>query len=458
MKIALQLIAIVTLGQTVPGAEYRLDGIWESDGFGYVFAIAGRNLTAFEVTATTCVASFTAQRVQGVQSADAAIFRSSEDVYLIRKGAPDGTWFIRQRETIADIKIERIERIPAVCENPTPDTPEGNFEVFTQTWAEHYISFERQGVDWSAAVAEHRHRVNARTTPNELFSILRAMISRFADMHTYISAPQIRQSTERFWRPGSNRVINGSLDVFASQGRWKLFSQIDHANLGSDAKMVCNRGLHYGDLGDGVRYLRIRSFGDFSKSNDLKALEGCLDTIFSGSGIRSLVIDMRLAFGGSDELGLAIARRLTAEPYLAYTLRARSRNVAGWTVKQPVLVQPSPRPGFRGPIAILTGPVTFSAAESFVLALMGRQPSVTRIGENTQGVFCDVLSRRLPNGWSFGLPNAEYATADGRTFDVTGIPPDIPVSVFGNADLKSGNDPAIGAARQVLSKGRNSHK
>jgi len=44
------------------------------------------------------------------------------------------------------------------------------------------------------------------------------------------------------------------------------------------------------------------------------------------------------------------------------------------------------------------------------MALMGRAPHVTQIGLNTQGVFSDVLGRRLPNGWRFGLPNEVYLT------------------------------------------------
>jgi hypothetical protein len=51
-----------------------------------------------------------------------------------------------------------------------------------------------------------------------------------------------------------------------------------------------------------------------------------------------------------------------------------------------------------------------SAAETFTQALMGRTPHVLRIGENTQGVFCDVLGRHLPNGWNFGLRRSGGAT------------------------------------------------
>ena len=71
-----------------------------------------------------------------------------------------------------------------------------------------------------------------------------------------------------------------------------------------------------------------------------------------------------------------------------------------------------------------------SSGETTTQALMGRRPHVVRIGENTQGVFSDVLGRRLPNGWTFGLPNEVFRTADGKTFDGPGIPPDVLPQIF----------------------------
>jgi hypothetical protein len=84
IRIVPQLIACITVGAVASNAQDGLDGFWESDGFGYVFAIAGPNLKAFEVTATTCVASFMALKVRGSQGADAAAFRSDEGVYRVR--------------------------------------------------------------------------------------------------------------------------------------------------------------------------------------------------------------------------------------------------------------------------------------------------------------------------------------------------------------------------------------
>lgn len=116
------------------------------------------------------------------------------------------------------------------------------------------------------------------------------------------------------------------------------------------------------------------------------------------------------------------------------------------------MVRPGSQPIFNGPVVELIGPITMSAAETFTQALMERTPRITRIGENTQGVFCDVLDRHLPNGWSFGLPNAVYRTTESRAFDVSGVPADIAVSVFADNDIRAGRDPAMAAAMEIFAR------
>ncbi|MFL6112358.1 MAG: hypothetical protein ACJ786_13530, partial [Catenulispora sp.] len=87
-------------------------------------------------------------------------------------------------------------------------------------------------------------------------------------------------------------------------------------------------------------------------------------------------------------------------------------------------------------------------------ALAGRAPAPIRIGENTQGSFSDTLDRVLPNGWEFELPNEEYPVKrDGRTFDITGIPPRIRIPVFPPAEIAAGKDSAFAAAVRLLTGG-----
>ncbi|HEY3937394.1 MAG TPA: S41 family peptidase [Bryobacteraceae bacterium] len=435
-------------------APQSLDGVWRSRGYGYVFSIQGAVLTEFEVTSSTCVQGFTARRkpVQGGEWADA--FRSKDEgTFFVRTGGTKNHRSLHQEDSVPDIQVDRVPALPAVCDPPIGNTPMANFDVFTRTWAKNYISFELRRVNWDKVVAEYRSQVTAQTTPAQLFEIFESMIKPLGDLHSYIGAPALKRSTPNFWRTGTDRIINKSVDHFADHGRWTLFAMTNRAYLQSSPRLFCRRHLQYGHIDGTTGYLRILSFGGYSRHNDLRALESALDKIFSDRQLRALVIDVRLCFGGSDELGLAIAGRLATREYVAYSVQARSDPLKRdqWTAAQPIVIRPSTRPGFRGPVVELIGPITMSAAETFSEVLMGRTPHVTRIGENTQGVFCDILDRHLPNGWTFGLPNAVYRIAEGEAFDVKGIPPDLEAPVFADADVAEGKDPAMAEAIRILS-------
>ena len=166
------------------------------------------------------------------------------------------------------------------------------------------------------------------------------------------------------------------------------------------------------------------------------------------------MIDVRLNHGGDDPLGIEIASRLTDKKYLAYAKVARNNTDLDaplrFTQRQDCWVVPSARPGFKGRVALLIGPDTVSAGETFTMALRGRKPRVLLIGLNTQGVFSDVLNRSLPNGWFFHLPNEVYLTADEQAFDGTGVPPDIRAPFFTGTDLQNGRDAALEEAIKRL--------
>jgi C-terminal processing protease CtpA/Prc len=169
-------------------------------------------------------------------------------------------------------------------------------------------------------------------------------------------------------------------------------------------------------------------------------------------GVKGLIIDLRINRGGADPYGIQVAGRLTDEPYVAFVKRARNdaQDPESWTVPQPSTVRVSAGPRFLGMVVELIGPDTVSGGETFTMALMGRKPHVVRIGENTQGVYSDVLERSLPNGWRFGLPNEVYLTEQGTHFEASGVPPDTRVPVFPESDLAAGRDGALETAIETL--------
>jgi len=437
-------IVAASVFSAISSTAQSLDGVWRSQGYGLVFEIEGSKLRAFEVTTRTCVPSFQAKRESGNMPDREATFRTADgDVYFIRTGGGADHKLLHNDGAVSDMRMDRLQRLPEVCDHPTPNTPLDNFEVFTRTWAENYISFDLKQVDWEKVVAENRGKVTAATTPAELFQILKGMIEPFGDAHSSLRAPRLKQGFQGF-RPGTDR----------KSAPPELLAITRAAYLHGPLREFCNGKIQYGHIDDHTGYLRIISFSGFGRTfaAGMTALESALDNIFSDSALQSLVIDVRINFGGYDPYGLAIASRLATSEYLAYAKEARADPVDHnkWTPSDASIVKRSSRPGFRGLVVELMGPSTISAGETFTQALMGRTPHITRIGENTQGVFSDVLGRSLPNGWLFGLPNEVYRTSDGRAFDGAGIPPDISVPVFAAADVAAGKDPAMARGLEVL--------
>ncbi len=460
------LVGIVALAGTacsnpkppVPPAQTGLEGAWKSDGYGFVIVATGDSLQAYEVTQTTCLPSFTGLRRAATDPGTEATYESDGQVLAVSAGLDPSQKQLKSDGAASYLVIRRLPSLPAVCDRPTPDTPEGNFEVFAATWAEHYILFDEKGADWAAIVAAARGNVTPATTPEQLFDIMQGMIAGFEDAHTFIMADSIKRRF-RTLRGGTGRVAKSGMADFQAKDLPGILA-VTNLRLTGTLRKWCNDQVQYGHVDDSTGYLRILSESGYTKDGGfaagLVAFEAALDTIFSDPKLTGLVLDVRINFGGADPYGLALASRLATAEYVAYSKEARidPADRTKWTPGQASVVRPGNRPGFKGPVVELIGPLTISAGETTTQALMGRAPKVLRIGENTQGVFSDVLGRRLPNGWRFGLPNEVFRTADGKTFDGPGIPPDIAVPVFADADLKAGRDPGLARAVAALRSGR----
>jgi hypothetical protein len=449
------LLIVVALGTTPMRAD-SLDGFWRSEGYGVVLQIQGPNLKSFEVTTSTCVVDDTALRDGTVSDGREATFKSPDgDVFFVRSGGSADHKIMHTEGSASDVRIDRIPQLPTVCEHPTPNTPAGNFDVFIRTWTENYILFDQAKIDWAAVVEQNRRKITAETSSAALFDTFQGMIEPFHNRHAFIEAPDLKREIT-WYRPGTDHPIKGDFQAFPGDENPLLIGITDQAYFKTPLLKLCNGQLQYGHVDENIGYLRILRFSRYAEQRSFEAgeaaLQSALDQIFSDAKLRALIIDARLNSGGFDPYGLEIASRLATQEYVAYIKEARAdandRNK--WTPGDKSIVHPSSRPSFHGPVVELIGPRTISAGETFTQSLMGRTPHVIRIGENTQGVFSDVLRRGLPNGWSFGLPNEVFRTLEGKIFDGTGIPPDIDVPVFASSDVTARRDPAMSKALELL--------
>ncbi|WP_433661629.1 S41 family peptidase [Nocardia sp. CA-128927] len=446
--------ALVAVGTITTGCGDTADapvvadfpvGFWQVDDYGSALAVHADGLETYQLTALSCLKGETAAR-----SGDPGRYvTEGKDVLTLRPGGQPDRATLHIDGSPGDRTLRRLPALPTTCTGATEPTA---FDVFWQTFQENYPFFAAKGIDWQQVQDRFRDRATRaeqRGDDNELFAVLRDMVAPLNDAHVVVSAGE--SGFFGTGRPGTivpSRQLDQQVKEHVQRRDLQQHPLTEYAN----------GRIGYADLpGQDLGYLRVSSFSGYTAERTFAAdsaeLDRALDAIFTAdrrTRLRGLILDLRINGGGSDSLGLQLAARLTDRPYFAYAKKTRS------TEPQPQHVEPA-RPGFPGPIAILTGGSTVSAGETFTQAMLERPSRTTRIGQSTQGVFSDVMERKLPSArhadWWFGLPNEEFATSDGRTFDSTGIPPELTEPVFTDEEFSQQRDSAFDRAVSWLTSG-----
>ncbi|MFJ9038703.1 S41 family peptidase [Streptomyces sp. NPDC102406] len=436
------LVTLALAGAAAPGSAAgtagrpSVEGVWRVTGYGTVLSVTHGRLREYQTTAAGCMEGDTARRTGPGTYTD-----SEGSVFTLR---PRGT--LQVAGSPGHRELRRIAALPKDCRRPLPDSPVAAFDVFWQSFEENYPFFAAKGIDWHAVRDTYRPRIDAGTTRDELFAVLSEMVAPLYDAHVAVLDGDRRFAQVR---PGTT-MPGAELDA-------KVTEYVVRRDLGGkELREFAGGRIGYADLPNGQGYLRISAFAGYAgqeRSYDVhvKELDKALDTVLTArraGSLKGLVIDLRVNGGGYDSLGLHIAERLTDTSYTAYRKRTR------YTRPQPITVEPARGvPRYTGPIALLTGGSTISAGETFTQALIDRPGRTIRVGEATQGVFSDTMDRRLPNGMEVLLPNEEFLTRSGQTFDGTGIPPHVRTPVFTDEEFAKNRDTAFDAAVAALARG-----
>jgi hypothetical protein len=403
-------------------------GLWTSEGYGLFFNIDASRIVASEITSVSCLPAWSAGRI--ADQANAWVFQggfaSGDETIRVYPGANANLMILRRSDDMAAMMLHRVSSPPSSCKEPVKDSPLANYDVLWATFAENYPFFELHSVDWDAVNRRFRPLVTSKTTTDELFSIFSEMLEPLRDSHVVLDV--FPQGTPR----GKDWLKTPVREVWLHKPDPEPFEDADFDRANSiiqsryiDGKMetFCRGQIRWGLVRRGqVGYLAVLSFHQYTIDDDLPAGLACIraasDTIFAKTrSVKGLVIDIRSNGGGEDAVVLELASHFTDRRYLAFGKQARitSEKKVQFTSRDSIFVEPSRGPRYLGEAVLLTGRHSASAAETFTMALMGRRPEICRIGASTQGVFSDVLDRRLPNGWRIVLPNEVYVTADGKS-------------------------------------------
>lgn len=166
---------------------------------------------------------------------------------------------------------------------------------------------------------------------------------------------------------------------------------------------------------------------------------------------RGLVIDLR-GNGGGDVESMTDAASLFLPPGRGL---GRFNDRAGRATLEPktrvaLLSTADAALRFNGPVVILVGPRTASAAEVFAAALKEEGRAVAILGEQTCGCVLGIRRRHvLPDGGTLDISEMDYRTAQGTRLEGAGLSPDEKITPT-RRSLRAGKDETLKRAVNIL--------
>lgn len=426
-----------------------IQGVWERPGYGTLLNINGTELTVYETTRATCYLRDAGQATEFIS--DFPIVEIDENQLQLSES-----------ELGLPAIFDRIDSVPAVCDNPIGESITKQFDHVWHTFNDYYAFFNERGVDWMSQYDQWRPTLSDQSSEDDLAEALMGLLSPIDDSHVSLvfdgadnfnpAKPKgfLQMLVEEFEAQSESTAQETYVGDVLTQWREDIqsnyigapFETLDghHADL-----------IQWGVMGQDVGYLSINQFFttlDESEATDVSIFNNALDLALSDlANTAALIIDVRLSPGGRDAVSIAIANRFADTERLAATKAARDYQGLGTT--QDFTIRPSNRQNYANPVILITSGFSVSATESFTL-LMRSLPQVTHLGEPTNGAISDVLDKELPNEWEFTLSNEVYRDANGQAFEAVGIPPTIAVPVLSKAARDRGEDSALNAGFDAL--------
>ena len=373
---------------------------------------------------------------------------------------------------------------PRAYVEPAPLTASGrtalNLEVYDAVCRlvdGKYFDPEFRGVDWAAMGRLHRPAAAAATTDAELYHVLAGLCDELKESHLTPLPPrrvhEIRTSRRMAVGMGciplegrlvvTDLIPGGPAEEAGVQPGWILVS-CEGRPLAAGTRLLPAPGhpITYGflDLANQARSitfqpellqvaqltsrelpgrLRYLRFDKFDRES-LRWLSRELKTHRHAPGV---VLDLRENAGGYMlAANLAIGEFFDRRVPTGHFIRRSGRTREGRGL-------PFFSAHYRGPLVVLTGPSTGSAAEIFA-HVMQHHGRATVVGRPTAGAVIVSRTYPLPGGGRLQVPVQDYRGLDGLRLEGRGVTPDHAVETPSLDDLRAGRDPDLDQALALI--------
>ena len=415
-----------------------LNGVWRSQGYGWVWAIKDGSLRTYDESGPYCIETDRDRLRDRLEHG----FKLSSDRRQLRLPLYDPAY---------QFNFDRVGVLPEACARAPAKDPETVLDALDRIFSAHYAFFQTRKVDWPALMAAAKAKVTPATSEEELLEVMRTLLANIDDNHVSLrgrvngkkivcdtgEGPALKPVADRA------RLDGAEPDDMVERWRQDVWKAAD--DLQPTGRTTANGNIKYGLTDGDIGFLAILSMTDFDPddTDDAAALDDALDEAMAlFENAKAVIVDASINDGGEDVLARRIAARFADKRTLVYSKYAGD---APGARPQQIYLEPSDRSRFTGPVYLLTSNVTVSAAEIFTMA-MRALPNVTHAGQATRGALSDELTKRLPNGWRITLSNEVYLDAAGKAWEGAGVPPRFAIPVFTeNADAAQSYRQAVRA-------------
>jgi carboxyl-terminal processing protease len=189
------------------------------------------------------------------------------------------------------------------------------------------------------------------------------------------------------------------------------------------------------ELPGGITYVRFDVF------ESMKIVEKTLEAI-DDAGPGGVILDLRRNPGGLQTHLQRVAGALLGEGVDLGTTRTVNSTATMYTLRF--------TDHYEGPLVVLIGPYTASAAEITAAAVQDHKRGKI-IGRTTAGAVVPGQYFDLPDGGKMMIPVSDFVRSNGKRIESNGVEPDIWV-LPSLEEVRAGRDPALERAVQELSR------
>ncbi|SDG75502.1 Tricorn protease C1 domain-containing protein [Pedobacter terrae] len=420
------------VAQTV--AEDALKGVWKMRGYGKIIAIDDALVSSYDTTAISCTLNSRLKRDSILQMG--TIKRVDQNLLTITEG-------------IKTYTLDKIGKLPNSFEHNLLKSEDSNynFDVFWNMMDENYPFFKERKIDWLSI--KENYGGKRIKNKNQLRHILKNIIKQLNDGHTTLIIPKKNGLVPHYRTSKKTAVLED-----------KILERYVKNPIRYGESIKGNGLLNYGITENNVGYIQINNmlfFSDkYKNPGGLSGYDYLFDYLNASAGnpnhfedekrgisrlmeeiVRKLqgtdavIIDLRFNSGGYDLVSLEILRHLITEETKIYSKKAKI--LTGYTEPQLFSILPVDTT-YSKPVFLLISHQTASAPEVLALGSVAVK-NITRIGSDTEGIFSDILEKKMPNGWTINLSNEVYQDINGTCYESIGIPPNKKINYSHNENV-----------------------